>query len=45
MAVDSQTFNLKSLESELHLDYAFQDIIASFKKKKSLISTLRLKFL
>lgn len=34
MAVDWQTFNLKNLESEMHPDYAFEDILASLKKKK-----------
>lgn len=29
MAVDWQTFNLKNLESEIHLDYTFEDIISS----------------
>lgn len=35
MAVDWQTFNLKNLESEMHPDYAFEDILASLKKKNS----------
>lgn len=34
MAVDSQTFNLRNLESEIHLDYAFEDILSSLPKKK-----------
>lgn len=38
MAVDWQTFNLKNLESEMHPDYAFEDILASLKKKKTVIN-------
>lgn len=32
MAVDRQTSNLKTLESETHLDYTCEDILSSWKK-------------
>lgn len=31
MAVDWQTFNLKNLESETYPDYAFEDVLSSWK--------------
>lgn len=34
MAVDCVNLNLKIWESEMHPDYAFEDILVSFKKKK-----------